>query len=42
MNSDPDEIKSVRQLKEIVAEIDDDYWTDRQQDAGEFLSYLIS
>ena len=42
INSDPDEIKSVRQLKEIVAEIDDDYWSDRQQDAGEFLSYLIS
>ena len=43
INSDPNTVKSARPLKKFVANnFDDDYKTNRQQDCGEFINYLVS
>ena len=43
INSDPNTVKSARPLKSFVANnFDDDYKTNRQQDCGEFINYLVS
>ena len=42
INSDPSQIKSIKPLKGFVGVYNPDYLSNKQQDVGEFINYLLS